>query len=169
VHTKTEKAPRRRDLFWSCARLVIARAIVIATPPIAAPGDEGLSAQPPATRHSRISDDDDGSGQSRNHAPQSGGARTRLWHSTNRPRSPCSERPPSRPSEFRLPDLRNEFPVHRDGKERRRYPATNPERQSAVAHMSATTCNLARAQSITVSRAPIHTERLALGYRHRYL
>jgi hypothetical protein len=35
--------------------------------------------------------------------------------------------------------------------------------------MTATTCNLARAQSITVSRAPIHTERLALGYRHRYL
>jgi hypothetical protein len=47
AHTK-KKAPRKRGLFLSCARLVIAHAIVIATPPIGASGDEGLTAQPPA-------------------------------------------------------------------------------------------------------------------------
>jgi hypothetical protein len=47
AHAKKE-APRKWGPFWSFARLVIAYAIVIATPPIGASGDEGLSAQPPA-------------------------------------------------------------------------------------------------------------------------
>src|SRR6478736_2985590 len=72
-------------------------------------------------------------------------------------------------AEVRLPDLPDERHVHRDGKKRRPCLATNPERQSAIAHMSVTACDLARAQLITVRRAPIHPERLALMYRHRYL
>src|SRR5262245_40440495 len=35
--------------------------------------------------------------------------------------------------------------------------------------MSVTTCDLVRAQAITLRQAPIHPERLALMYRHRYL
>ena len=35
--------------------------------------------------------------------------------------------------------------------------------------MSLTTCNFARVQAITVRRAPVHPERLALVYRRRYL
>src|SRR6516162_2560528 len=35
--------------------------------------------------------------------------------------------------------------------------------------MSMTTCNFARAQPITVRRAPIHSVRFALMYRHRHL
>src|SRR5262245_54216056 len=73
------------------------------------------------------------------------------------------------PAEFRLPDLTYEFRINRDGEERRRRLATNPERQSAIAHMSATVCNLARVQPITVGRAPIHMKRPALMYGHRYL
>src|SRR5262245_2816562 len=35
--------------------------------------------------------------------------------------------------------------------------------------MSVTTCDLVRAQAITLRQAPIHPERFALMYRHRYL
>jgi hypothetical protein len=45
--------------------------------------------------------------------------------------------------EFRLLDFLDECRVHGDGEERRRCLATNPERQSAVAHMSVTVRNLA--------------------------
>ena len=72
-------------------------------------------------------------------------------------------------AEFRLPDLLDECLVHRDGEEGRRFLATNPEWQPCVAHMSVIACDLARAQTITVGRAPIHPERLALMYRHRHL
>src|SRR5262245_11079788 len=72
-------------------------------------------------------------------------------------------------AEFRLPDLLNECLVHRDGEEGCRSLATNPERQPSIAHMSLIACDLTRAQTITVGRAPIHTEHLALMDRHRYL
>src|SRR5262249_59937177 len=73
------------------------------------------------------------------------------------------------PAEFHLPDLLNECCIHRDGKERGRRLATEPERESSITHMSVTTCDLVRVQAITVRRAPVHPERLALMYRHRYL
>src|SRR5262249_25762999 len=73
------------------------------------------------------------------------------------------------PVEFHLPDLLNECHVHRDGEERGRRLATEPERESSITHMSVTTCNFARTQPITVRRAPIHSESLALMYRHRHL
>jgi hypothetical protein len=44
----TKKAPRKSGAFLTAVGLVIADAVVIAAPPIRAPGDEGLSAQPPA-------------------------------------------------------------------------------------------------------------------------
>jgi hypothetical protein len=47
------------------------------------------------------------------------------------------------PIEFHLPELLNECRVHRDGEERGRRPATEPERQSSIAHMSVPTGNFA--------------------------
>src|SRR5262245_64539485 len=38
------------------------------------------------------------------------------------------------PAEVHLPDVLNEFHVHCDGEERGRRPATEPERQSSIAH-----------------------------------
>src|SRR4029078_6721657 len=73
------------------------------------------------------------------------------------------------PVEFHFPDVLDEFHVHCDGEERGRRPATEPERESSISHMSVTTCDLVRMQAIPLRRAPIHPERLALMYRHRYL
>jgi hypothetical protein len=48
AHTKKEGPAKAGPLFWSYAKLVVAHAEIIATPPVRAPGDEGLAAQPPA-------------------------------------------------------------------------------------------------------------------------
>src|SRR6478672_1624462 len=66
-------------------------------------------------------------------------------------------------AEFRLPDFLDKCLVHRDGEERRRCLATNPEWQPCIAHMSVIACDLARAQTITVG------QHLALMDRHCHL
>src|SRR5262245_14908857 len=70
------------------------------------------------------------------------------------------------PIEFHLPELLNECRIHRNGEERGRRPATEPEGESSITDMSVPTGNFAGAQPITVRRAPIQSVRRTLMDRH---